>query len=389
MEIYLVSNSTCVLALGLLIALDNISSSPQSSLRGGGVIGMPLHLLGKKSWNVYNNESIERVRRDEAAAKARVEAEEQRMQADDAARRTAVLRGEPPPFLPDSAAGSAEAMQDAHRRRSRDADSEVGALLPRERKRRRLRGEDDTDRDIRYAREDAEAGVKAKKLLTPKEDDGPLVDHAGHLQLIPAPDEKQIRRAAKNAEAEAEKDQKRKRNEDQYTMRFSNAAGLKDGMQQPWYASNKLANSRDTEPSAVPLPNMQERDVWGNKDPLRKDRERGRITTNDPFAAMQQAQRQLKQSERDKERSNRERMADLEELKRANERRRTRKEPHRGRAGVEDNLGGFSLDAPAQETLERGSGHDRHRKGRHHGRHRSRSRSKRNPNRRGNDGHQH
>ena len=32
---------------------------------------MVLHLLGKKSWNVYNTDNVERVRKDEAEARAR------------------------------------------------------------------------------------------------------------------------------------------------------------------------------------------------------------------------------------------------------------------------------------------------------------------------------
>lgn len=58
---------------------------------------MPRHLLGKKSWNVYNTDNVERVRCDEAKAAEREELEEQRMQEIDAARRTALLRGETPP----------------------------------------------------------------------------------------------------------------------------------------------------------------------------------------------------------------------------------------------------------------------------------------------------
>ena len=61
---------------------------------------MPLHLLGKKSWNVYNHDNIEAVRRDEAAAAARQEARDQVMQEQDALRRTAILRGETPPTFP-------------------------------------------------------------------------------------------------------------------------------------------------------------------------------------------------------------------------------------------------------------------------------------------------
>ena len=162
---------------------------------------MVLHLLGKKSWNVYNSENVERVRRDEAEAQAREEAEEERMQDEDAARRIAILRGEPVP--PDSVDEPKELEE--HPRRRDEAP----------RKRRRLRGEDDTDRDIRYAREDAEAGKKASKALTkPSVSDAPLLDHNQHLQLIPAPNEKDIRKA-KNDEVEAEKAKKRKREEDQ------------------------------------------------------------------------------------------------------------------------------------------------------------------------------
>ncbi|KAK1068059.1 hypothetical protein LTR12_005503 [Friedmanniomyces endolithicus] len=279
---------------------------------------MVLHLLGKKSWNVYNTANVERVRRDEAEAQAREEAEEQRMQDEDAARRIAILRGEPvAPLLPDAAApaGDLDTRGNAKARRDRD-EKHDGA--PRERKRRKLHGEDDTDREIRFAREDVEAGQRAKTALVKKDvEDAPLIDHAGHLQLIPAPDEKAIRKAGKNDAAEAEKAQKRKREEDQVTMRFSNAAGFKNGMEKPWYASNKLVGVEESDLSkTVVLTEVSKKDVWGNEDPRRKDRERSRITSGDPFAAMKHAQRELKQSSRDKERWQRERMAELEELKR-------------------------------------------------------------------------
>ncbi|KAG9717065.1 hypothetical protein KCU60_g9544, partial [Aureobasidium melanogenum] len=55
---------------------------------------MVLHLLGKKSWNVYNKDNIDRVRRDEAAAQAREQEAERRMDQEDAARRIAILRNE-------------------------------------------------------------------------------------------------------------------------------------------------------------------------------------------------------------------------------------------------------------------------------------------------------
>lgn len=324
---------------------------------------MPLHLLGKKSWNIYNSASIERVRRDEAEAQAREEAAEQRMQEEDAQRRIALLRGESVPALKEEAE-----YHDDNSQRPKDETYSV-----RDRKRRRLRGEDDTDRDIRYAQVNTFPKNKStQSLVRGKEKDAPLQDHAGNISLIPAPDETSIRKTEKNAEAEAEKAKKRKREEDQYTMRFSNASGFQTNMQQkPWYAS-KAAPSTSTEV-------MPEKDVWGNSDPHRKDREKSRISSNDPFAAMQQAQKQLKQSEMDKEAWQKKQKAELEEMKRQERREKERKRRHRRDDDVES-LEGFSLDAPAVEDRSRDrSDHGRHRKHRHHHdqhRHRSRNRSR-------------
>ncbi|ORY85476.1 hypothetical protein BCR37DRAFT_391255 [Protomyces lactucae-debilis] len=60
---------------------------------------MPLKLLKHKSWHVGKRENIERVRRDEAAEQARIEADEQRMQEEDARNRLALLRGRQPPAV--------------------------------------------------------------------------------------------------------------------------------------------------------------------------------------------------------------------------------------------------------------------------------------------------
>lgn len=330
---------------------------------------MVLHLLGKKSWNVYNSENVERVRKDEAEAKAREDAEEQRLQQEDAVRRIAILRGETPPPPP-----SLEPPAKSEEQKPRRDDGSA-------RKRRRLRGEDDTDRDIRYAREDAETNQKARQALVKgaANDDAPLHDHAGNIQLIPAPDEKSIRKAEKNAEAEAEKAKKRKRDEDQYTMRFSNAAGFQNGMEKPWYASSTSASAAY---KVGPLVHLQEKDVWGNEDPSRKERERNRISGNDPFAVMQQAQKQLKQSDVDKQKWRREREAETEELRRSEERKQRPNGKYRLREKAEDSLEGFSLDGATRERRER-SDHDRHRRRhyRHSRRSRSRERHRHNPKR--------
>jgi hypothetical protein len=138
---------------------------------------MPLHLLGKKSWNVYNTDNVERVRRDEADARAREEAAEQLMQEQDAEHRMALLRGEEPPALPEPANGSHE-NEYAHGPRRRADD----AAAPRDRKRRRLKGEDDTERELRYAREDVEASSRVRESLRAKPkggSDAPLQDTEG------------------------------------------------------------------------------------------------------------------------------------------------------------------------------------------------------------------
>ena len=85
------------------------------------------------------------MRRDEAAARAREEAREQRQQEEDSARRLAILRGESPPPPPRSPSIEEEAP----------GGRAAGAGGVR-RKRKRA-GEDDTDFEMRVAREQQEA----------------------------------------------------------------------------------------------------------------------------------------------------------------------------------------------------------------------------------------
>lgn len=318
------------------------------------------HLLGKKSWNVYNTESIARVQRDEAQAKACEEEDERRMQEVDAERRIQILRGErpstpPPPPLP--------ASSDKPPRSDRNVTDDAGGY----RKRRCLAGEDDTDRDIRLARDDAvRATAKRDELaLTSrrKESDvqAPLVDGAGHINLFPAAKQK----AEKNPEAEAEASRKKRSYEDQYTMRFSNAAGFKEiAGRKPWYSS--------AEQDARAPASMSEKDVWGNEDPRRKEREKARMNANDPLAAIKRGVRQLKTTEQERKRWNEQKRREIEALKaeegqRSSQRRRKRS-PSAG------SLEGFQLDAPIGRERE-----DRHRQSsshRHRSSHRDRSRDR-------------
>lgn len=327
---------------------------------------MPLHLLGKKSWNVYNHDNIDRVRRDEAAAAAREEAAEQLMQEQDAARRTAILRGEVPPALPSP---SPETTADGSKKRTRDGPRDAGAL---ERKRqRRLRGEDDTDRDMRLAREDAETAASARSILgqaSKKGGDVPVTDHAGHIQLFAAPDEKAIRSSVKNVEAEAEKAKKKKEYEDQYTMRFSNAAGFKQGLEKPWYASSA---GREVKSTDLVVVEQEGKDVWGNADPRRREREQTRASKNDPMAFMKQAQGQLKQAESDRGKWKAQREREIMEP-RGSEKKRKRHR-HREREGSRDSLEDFSLNATADDRLIKDRSDSRRHRHSQHERRRSRS----------------
>ena len=324
---------------------------------------MPLHLLGKKSWNVYNSANVEQVRRDEADAQTREEAEEQRMQEEDAQRRIALLRGETPPTLTSTPPDVRDRSRHEDHRRDDRAD----------RKRRRLRGEDDTDRDIRYAKQEAEAGgISRQALLRGRESHAPLQDAAGNIQLIPAPDEASARRLEKNADVEAEKAKKRKRNEDQYTMRFSNAAGYSKNMERPWYATNAhAAPIADT--TDMLLAESQGKDVWGNEDPRRKERERSRLVSGDPFAAIQQAQKQLKQSERNREAWKKKQAAELANIEADARRKRRHEKKHHRREQDDENLDGFTLDSPKKDRHDHGE-HSSRRK-RHHNDQRKQSRS--------------
>ncbi|KAK4061128.1 uncharacterized protein Triagg1_10467 [Trichoderma aggressivum f. europaeum] len=206
---------------------------------------MPLHLLGKKSWNVYNADNIARVRRDEAAAKAAEEEEERRMQEVDAQRRLAILRGESPPPIEDE--------RDTEPEKTEGAPSNARPRFPGQGRKRKRPGEDDTEFELRLAQERSNATYSLVESSRKPASSAPIVDSAGHIDLFG--DQRARAHAERNEEAEAEKKKKEKEYEDQYTMRFSNAAG-KDGISKPWYSQREGV-----------APDTSSKDVWGNNDP--------------------------------------------------------------------------------------------------------------------------
>ncbi|KAL4782417.1 hypothetical protein BJX76DRAFT_291349 [Aspergillus varians] len=302
---------------------------------------MPLHLLGKKSWNVYNPENIARVRRDEAQAKVQEEEEERRMQEVDAERRILLLRGERPPTPPPPSQPSTS-QAERERRTHYTGDP---------RKRRRRAGENDTDRDIRYAREDAELALAKRDELVharKSKDDAPLHDSDGHINLFP--EDGNRKRVEKNAEAEKEAAAKQRSYEDQYTMRFSNAAGFRQEVgKEPWYSSS---HGSGITPESLPS-----KDVWGNEDPMRKERQKARMDLNDPLAVMKKGVRQLRSVEEERKKLNQERGRELEALKAAEQ---ARSHHRKRRTRSNDSFEDFRLDDRPDKGRERGRRSDMH-----------------------------
>ncbi|KAL8655192.1 MAG: hypothetical protein Q9226_003152, partial [Calogaya cf. arnoldii] len=305
------------------------------------------HLLGKKSWNVYNHDNIEKVKRDEAAAAAREAAEEQRMQEVDAERRIQLLRG----VQNHQATGDLPAIE--------PEPPHEDTSHKRERKQRKLAGEDDTDRDLRFAKEDQATAVPKKdlQLISKKGSDAPLMDRRGHIDLFPMDGSRH--HAPKNAEVEAEKAKKKKESEDQYTMRFSNAAGFKQSIgDKPWYESTGRITQDHNE--------VAPKDVWGNEDPRRRERERMRIVADDPMASIQKGVSQLRQVERERKHWLQEKQRETEELA---EIQRRRKRKSRRKEDIEE-IEKFSLDASADVYK-----HDDNHTARHRHRHKHKNRS--------------
>ncbi|KAK8025505.1 hypothetical protein PG990_003328 [Apiospora arundinis] len=296
------------------------------------------HLLGKKSWNVYNTTNIERVRADEEAARAREEAEEQKQQEQDAERRLAILRGEEPPPLP-PAATAIDPSSGRLPRRDDDNDREQWRMGGGESASASALAK--TTRTLRCgSRSHGPKELLRQDELTPsslivkhKSSDAPLTDAAGHIDLFAAPADDKIKEAKKkaaekNPEAEAEAARKQRSFEDQYTMRFSNAAGFRTELSKtasgPWYATAGTTSQRGGEPVAV-----VGKDVWGNEDPGRPVREAARIVSSDPLAAMKRGAAQVRQVEQERRAANAERDKQSRQLRREeDERRRERKRHH-------------------------------------------------------------
>lgn len=192
--------------------------------------------------------------------------------------------------------------------------------------------------------ERAEAGAQAAGELSSgaggekkKRVEIDIVDKDGHIDLVGfLPEDK---KTGKNAEYEKDAARKKRELEDQYTMRFSNAAG-RDGFAagDPWYASSStrqraLAPATATKEDEVGI-EAPTKNVWGRDDPKRHDREVSRIASNDPLAIMRMGAKKVREVEKERKRENEERAKELKELEREERRREKRiKRQRRGENG--------------------------------------------------------
>lgn len=294
------------------------------------------------------------------------------MQDVDAARRLAILRGETPAPLPEP---EPEIDPSDKKFARRDRDNAIGFTS---RKRKRA-GEDDTDFEMRVAQERAAVGQKiATELRAPvidglKNKEVDIIGKDGHIDLVGAslPEH----RNDKNPEHEREAAKRKREMEDQYRMRFSNAAG-RDGFAagDPWYAKTGNRNSKS-------IPTKEEldaeigieaptKDIWGNEDPRRKARETERISSNDPLAMMKMGAKRVREVAKERRRENEERERELRDLRkeeRRREKRQRREQRDEDREGRRDRDGHSShrthRSEPKHRDREREERRNRHRHG--------------------------
>jgi hypothetical protein len=201
-----------------------------------------------------------------------------------------------------------------------------------------------------------------------------LTDQRGHIDLFPQALSKAP--VTKNAEATQEAAKKKQEYEDQYTMRFSNAAGFKQTLENPWYSQARNSTTASPPPTAATA-EPRGKDVWGNSDTRRRERDATRTAAHDPLAAMRHGAARARQVERERKAWAEEKEREVRELKREEE-ERERKRRRRGGGrrrhedgGDEDGLEGFSLDR------EVGDGDEMSRSRAQHGRDREERRKSR------------
>ncbi len=291
------------------------------------------HLLSKKSWNVYSPANRARVARDEAIAEAAARDKSRLDREREAESCMELLRGK----------AEERELDDSEPQRALEDDGAFKEPRRDSRKRKRLPGEDDTDRDLRYARErtGGERDIAVARLrATKKEDvDAPITDQRGNINLFPEAKKGHHRRRTEEDKEKA----RQKEAEENMGMPLKQALG-REGSQRSWYMDMDGT-----------VKDRQGRDVWGNEDPRRLKRDSQRVASADPLAFMKQAQTRLKEVHRERKA----REQELQALRRRED------------LDLED----FSLDGPAVEDRQHET--SRRHRSRHHEEHSSRREKRR------------
>lgn len=240
---------------------------------------MPLHLLPKKSWNVYNPANIERVKRDEAEARRQAIEQEKRGLQDEADDRIQLLK----------------------QHGSKD----------RKNLKRKLPGEDDTDRDIRLAAEGTPTSTSKGA-----QSHGSVLDAGGHIALIPPPQKKP----------------RQEQEKDQYTVYLTDATGRDSTSKDTWYTSLQ-----------------PKKKSWGDDNPRKKQREAARLNANDPLAAMKKGVRAVRENDKARKEWIEQRERDMHEVERL-----ARNEQHEKKRRRKRNLADDDLDSLEEFSLNEG-----------------------------------
>lgn len=265
---------------------------------------------------MYGQENIARVRRDEAEARHRQAEEERRARAVESSGRLAALRG---------------TVEETYNKSYQLA------------KRERPSADNDSERDLQLV----------KRLR--KDTEAPLFDANGSIDLA----------AVKRPERDSDAKRQGTQNETQ-GMRLVDAAGYGVQVKEPWYSSHL------SEPQSV---QESGRDVWGNDDPRRKDREQQRVNANDPLAAMKRGVKQLREAEAERTAWKAQRERDLNEVEELARQERRQEKRRRRRGSDEESIEAFNLDEDygkdRDNQVDQQSAH-KHRHRHHRRRHRHR-----------------
>ena len=222
------------------------------------------------------------------------------MQEVDAERRLAILRGEKPAIIQKEEVISDDKVKTTD-------ETEPPSRHSHKHRKRKHQGEDDTSFELRLAKEARCHQVDGRELGRNSTSSASIMDKSGHIDLL---GEDRIRRhTGTNDEVNKEKLEAKRKAEEQYTMRLAKAGGNL-GQQKTWYSQD----SKDTNQHVS-------KDVWGNDDPKRAERDAQRLFSNDPLAMMKKGASTVRKLKQERAQLQEERDKELRQLRKDEHRR--------------------------------------------------------------------